>query len=103
MNFEIFKNYISAAQRYDNFDLFISAFKPEQADDMEILSEIYAISSLSLRQLRERYNLSRPALSKLLNIPLRTIENWESNTRDHHDIAPYLFLLIKYALLFTFK
>ena len=43
-----------------------------------------------IRSCREKYHLSRNSFSKLLGIPLRTVEDWESGRRKPPAYIPNL-------------
>lgn len=56
------------------------------------------IECLTIKELRTKYNLTQKALSDLLQIPKRTIENWEEGQRTP---AEYIIRLIEFYLEHT--
>ncbi len=76
------------SKRYLNVDQYISyinsiswaqgLYKANKARFIAQLREIYRISKIKLSDAREMSGLSRTELSKRLNIPRRTIEDWEA-------------------------
>ena len=51
---------------------------------------------MTIKELRKKAKLSRPQLSKLTDVPVRTIENWESGVNTPPD---YVEKSIKEAIL----
>ena len=45
---------------------------------------------MTIREIREKYNIKQAVMSKITGIPLRTIENWESGSRKHPPYMPDL-------------
>ena len=50
----------------------------------------YGRIDMTIKEIRERYNLTQEKLSELTGIPKRTIENWESGNRKPADYIPGL-------------
>lgn len=55
---------------------------------------------MTINEIRKAAGLTQSSMSKLLNIPLRTIENWDTGKRTPPD---YVVELIAYRLLGMLK
>lgn len=53
---------------------------------------------ITIRELRQQSKMSRADFSRLLNIPIRTLENWESEKKGKRQPPSYLIELIEYKL-----
>ena len=70
----------------------MNPFKLEEIAN--ILETIYQYSKETLKDIRERLNYSRVKFSREYNIPIRTIENWDTR----NNLTEYTEILIKYTL-----
>lgn len=102
MTYKLFLSLYSEALSYADTDMFISErgwqewmsdFPEEKLGSM--MHAIYFLANSDLKTIREKYGYSRAAFSRLFNIPIRSLENWDSGSRQMPD---YLKILICYAL-----
>lgn len=101
ISFKTFKCLYNEALEYDNFELYVaergwqSWMDPFEVDVVtEVLDSIYKIAREPLKSTRERSGYSRAAFSRTYEIPIRTVEDWDSKG----NIAKYTETLIKYTL-----
>ena len=98
---------ISEAVNYSNVDAFLSdmvnsvKFENEwisetefNPDTLTALKEIYWFANTSIHDIRQKYKIGRAEFCRMFNIPYRTVENWESDTDDHHKMPIYLKMAI---------
>ena len=52
----------------------------------------------SIKEMREHYGISRKELSDMTGIPYRTIENWETATKESRQVKDYLFNMISFVV-----
>ena len=52
----------------------------------------------SIKEMREHYGISRKELSDMTGIPYRTIENWETATKESRQVKDYLFKMIAFVV-----
>lgn len=99
MTYELFTQLYSEALEYSDVDMYIA--ERGWQDWMEafdnhgnILKDIYTLANSSLKEIRESHGYTRAAFAKEYNIPIRTLEDWESEKRT----APiYVSILIAYT------
>lgn len=102
MIYKLFLTLYSEALGYTDVDMFIGERGwQDWMDDYpteklrSLMQEIYFLADADLKTIRERYGYSRAAFARLFNIPIRSLENWDSGSRQMPD---YLKILICYAL-----
>lgn len=102
INYKTFKCLYNEALEYNDFELYVAergwqswmdAFDVDTV--VEVLDSIYKIAREPLRSARERLGYSRAEFSRVYEIHIRTVEDWESN-RNH--ISKHTETLIKYTL-----
>lgn len=102
INYELFLILYDEAKQYNSLEWFISE-RGWQAwmNDFEveviaqILEIIYEYSRCTIKDIRNKLNISRATFSRIYNIPIRTIENWDTIPSK---IPVYTEELIKYTL-----
>lgn len=103
INYKIFLQLYYEALEYKNFNMYMSErgwqdwMNPYEKDSdkiVEILKIIYSYGRKSIKEIREALNYSRANFSKIYNIPLRTLENWDTK----QNLTEYTETLIKYTL-----
>lgn len=100
MNYELFGKLYLDALEYDNLDTYVSTQEnKKQANDFnypdELLKGIYKLAYMSLQELRESKGLSRANFSRIYNISVDKLENWESLGGQ---VPIYVEILIAYSL-----
>lgn len=102
MNYKLFLSLYSEALGYADVDMYIAergwqgwmdGYPEEQLGSM--LQEIYFLANSDLKTIREERGYSRAEFSRLFNIPLRSLENWDAGSRK---MPEYVKALICYAL-----
>ena len=102
MTYKLFLSLYSEALGYADVDMFIvergwqdwmDEYPTEKVGTL--MQEIYFLANADLKTIREKYQYSRAAFSRLFDIPVRSLENWDSGIRQ---IPDYLKILICYAL-----
>lgn len=99
MKFELFSKLYAEALEYSDIDMYIAERGwQEWMNDFEnpgnVLTSTYTLAHGSIKEIRESNGFSRVAFSKSYNIPIRSLENWESGARK----APeYVKTLIAYT------
>ncbi|PZL71699.1 hypothetical protein CI088_11905 [Enterococcus plantarum] len=101
MKYELFATLYAEAQEYSNAEMYISErgwqewmnnYPEKQLG--HILSSIYDLAISSIKEIRESRKISRAAFSRMYNIPIRTLEDWDTEKRK---IADYNKMLIAYT------
>lgn len=102
MRYKLFLSLYSEALDYADADMYIAerGWQDWMSDYPEenlgtILQDIYFLANSDLKNVREEYGYSRAEFSRLFNIPLRSLENWDAGYRKMPD---YVKTLICYAL-----
>lgn len=102
MKYQLYVSLYSEALGYADIDMFVAERGwQEWMDDYPteklgtLMQEIYFLANTDLKTIREKYGYSRAAFARLFNIPIRSLENWDSGSRQMPD---YLKILICYAL-----
>lgn len=102
MNYELFITLYSEALEYDNLDMYIAERGwqdwMDKHDPTTVLPKIYKLAHGTLKNNRTEFNLNRASFSRLFRIPLRTVENWETETDSRREVPQYTRVLIDYAL-----
>ena len=57
------------------------------------------MQTLTIKNLRSLANMTQVQFSDYLDIPLTTIQNWESNSGNKRECKPYIINLIKEKLI----
>lgn len=103
MTYKLFLSLYSEALSYADTDMFIGErgwqdWMDEYPTEKlgTLMQEIYFLANSDLKTIRHKYGYSRAAFSRLFNIPIRSLENWDLGSRQMPD---YLKILICYALL----
>lgn len=76
------------------YKLFLSLYT-EALGNADVDQEISFLANSDLKTVREKYGYSRAAFSRLFNIPIRSLEDWDAERRKMPD---YVKALICYAL-----
>lgn len=101
LNYKIFIMLYGEAFEYENLDFYLyergwqdwmASFEPDEV--VAILNSIYRIARESLKDTRERLGYSRAEFSRIYNVPIRTLENWDKLNNS----PEYTEQLIKYSL-----
>lgn len=102
MTYKLFLSLYSEALGYADVDMFVAERGwQDWMDDQPteklgtLLQEIYFLANSDLKTIREKYGYSRAAFSRLFNIPIRSLEDWDAERRKMPD---YVKALICYAL-----
>ena len=102
IDYELFLILYDEAKQYNSLEWFISErgwqawmnnFEVEVI--AQILEIIYEYSRCTIKDIRNKLNISRATFSRIYNIPIRTIENWDTIPSK---IPVYTEELIKYTL-----
>lgn len=100
MKFELFKTLYVEALEYDDKEMYIAERGwqewMESHSPTEALETIWSLAKGTVKENREKCNLSRTAFSVRNNIPIRTLENWDSGVNAPQD---YVKMLIDYSLV----
>lgn len=101
MKFELFATLYKEALEYDDVDTYIAErgwqewmenFNSDQLGCT--LSTIYTLAQATVKEMREAKKMSRAQFSRIYDIPVRTLENWDSETRK---MTSYDKMLIAYT------
>ncbi|MBO0423876.1 helix-turn-helix domain-containing protein [Enterococcus plantarum] len=101
MKYDLFATLYAEAQEYSNVEMYIAErgwqewmdnYPSEQLGN--ILTSIYELATTSLKEIRESRKISRAAFSRVYNIPVRTLEDWDTEKRK---ITDYNKMLIAYT------
>lgn len=101
MKYELFATLYQEALEYTDLDMFVAErgwqewmdnFDNDKLGD--ILTTIYTLANMSIKEMRESKKLSRAQFSRIYNIPIRTLENWDGGTRK---MTSYDKMLIAYT------
>lgn len=101
MKYELFTTLYQEALEYDDLEMRIAErgwqdwmdnFNSDQLGN--ILTTIYNLSHMSIKEMRESEKMSRAQFSRIYNIPIRTLENWDAETRK---MTSYDKMLIAYT------
>ncbi|WP_373761271.1 helix-turn-helix domain-containing protein [Jeotgalibaca porci] len=101
MKFELFKTLYTEALEYgEDKEMYIAERGWQEwmqnYPPTETLEVIWSLAKGTVKENREKYNLSRAAFSRRNNIPTRTLENWDSGVNSPQD---YVKMLIDYTLV----
>lgn len=100
MEFKLFKTLYDEALASENYEMYVA--ERGWQDWMEIhppaetLEIIWSLAKGSVKENREKYNFSRAAFGIRNNIPIRTLENWDSGVNSPQD---YVKMLLDYSLV----
>lgn len=101
MKFSTFIRLYEEAKRA-NFEMFVaergwqSWMDPYDPNEIvDILSRIYHLANTPVDEIRKENGWSRPAMSRMYHIPVRTLESWAAGKRE---TQPYVDALLAYAL-----
>lgn len=104
MKFNEFRTHYNDAIETSTLELYIAEPGWESwMDNLDVdtivktMTTIYELSraNMEITELRKIVGFSRAEFSRLLGIPLRTLENWDSGVRSIND---YTFYMIAYIL-----
>lgn len=99
MKFELFKQLYSEALDYEELDMYIAERGwqewMEEFPPTPTLTEIFKLAHSTLKETRESLGISRASFSRMYNISVRNLENWDSGKVT---LLPYWKLLIDYSL-----
>lgn len=59
-----------------------------------------AKQQITIQELLNKSGMTKSEFAAYFNIPLRTLDNWITDSCNHRDCSPYLLNLIKYKLRF---
>lgn len=103
MTYKLFLSLYSEALGYADIDMFVAErgwqdwmneYPSEKIGPM--LQEIYFLANSDLKTIREKRGYSRAAFSRMFEIPVRTVQDWDAGRRNP---PSYVKQLICYALL----
>lgn len=57
------------------------------------------LDNMSIKDLRKKSGMSQSQFSSYLEIPLKTIQNWEAQSTEKRECKPYIINLIKEKLI----
>lgn len=100
MRFELFKQLYSEALEYEELDMYIAErgwqeWMNNDDDPAATLTAIFELANSTLKESRERTGLSRDGLANLIELPYRTLQDWELGNRKP---PAYVKMLIDYVL-----
>lgn len=103
IDYELFTRLYDEALSYKEVDFFIAERGWQEwmnlFDDVDMIAKIleiiYEYSRCTIKDIRNNLNVSRASFSRKYGIPLRTVEDWES---ERSKIPEYTEKLIKYTL-----
>ena len=107
MTYEDFRRLIMDASEFDSLDAYIAdvggsvpASVPD-ADVIRVLTDCYTYGhSRTAATIRGLTGMSKAAFARAWNVPLRTLENWESRTATNaRQAPPYVLDLLAYAVI----
>ena len=106
MNCQDFIRLLTDVSECGNFDTYVAEVGgslPPEIDDarlLPLLSDLWAYGQdRSVASLRKLSGLSRAAFARVYNIPLRTLENWESGSANARTAPQYVLDLLAYAVI----
>ena len=107
MNYQDFYRLLTDVSECDDFDTYaaeVGGSLPPEIDDarlLPLLSDLWAYGKdRNVATLRKLTGLSRAAFARVYNLPLRTLENWESSGSANARTAPqYVLDLLAYAVI----
>jgi len=101
MKYDLFATLYVEAQEYSNVEMYIAERGWQEWMDNypgehlgNILTSIYELATTPLKEIRESRKISRAAFSRIYNIPIRSLEDWDTDKRK---IADYNKMLIAYT------
>lgn len=106
IKYSIFLRLFKQAQEYDSLELYIAErgwegwmepfYNNGSVDGaVEVLTQVYTLARQSFSEMRVAAELSRAELSRIYNIPYRTLEAWETG---QNEPAFYLKVMYAYAI-----
>ena len=102
MTYKLFLSLYSEALGYADADMYVAErgwqeWMNEYPSEKlgSLLQNIFFLANSDLKTIREKYGYSRAAFSRLFNIPIRSLEDWDAGRRKMPD---YVKELICYAL-----
>ncbi|MBO1141398.1 hypothetical protein FQS87_15935 [Enterococcus avium] len=102
MTYKLFLSLYNEALGYVDVDMYVAErgwqdWMNDYPEDKvgSILQEIFFLANSDLKTIREERGYSRAAFSRLFNIPIRSLEDWDAERRKMPD---YVKALICYAL-----
>jgi len=100
MKFKLFRALYSEALEYDDFDLFVAErgyqdWMDNYENVAEVLEAIYELAHFTIKQTREKRNISQAAFGRIFTVPVRTLQNWDAGIRTP---PTYIKLLLDYAV-----
>ena len=101
MEFELFKTLYTEALEYsDDKEMYIAERGWQEwmqnYPPAETLEVVWSLAKGTIKENREKYNFSRAAFSRRNDIPIRTLENWDSGVNSPQD---YVKMLLDYTLI----
>ncbi|WP_375180243.1 helix-turn-helix domain-containing protein [Enterococcus rotai] len=101
MKYELFATLYQEAFGYDDLEMYIAERGWQEWMDSfdnnklgDILTSVYTLAKMTIKEMRETKKLSRAQFSRIYNIPIRTLENWDAETRK---MTSYDKMLIAYT------
>lgn len=101
INYFLFADLYDEALQYNDCELYIAERgwqewmdKFQSNEIILILESIFELSKKNITDIREMMDVSRAEFSRMLKIPLRSVENWELGQTKPSD---YLISLIAYS------
>nr|DAH33352.1 MAG TPA: putative transcriptional regulator [Caudoviricetes sp.] len=102
IDYELFSKLYNEAKQYNSLEWFVSERGWQEWMNLfdvdmiaKMLEIIYEYSRCTIKDIRNNLNISRASFSRKYGIPLRTIEDWDS---ERSKIPKYTAELIKYTL-----
>lgn len=110
MTYKDFRVLYGQATEYTDFDMYLAECGIQQITDkywdelddklVDDLRLIYDLSKMDFKDLRLKLGITQDAMFRAYGIPVRTINNWETEKRS---AAPYIIQLIAYTVFMIFK
>ena len=103
INYRTFIQLYNEALEYNDFEYYMSErawqewmniYKDKPDKIVEILKTTYSYAKKTIEEIRETLDYSRAKFSRVYNIPIRTLENWDAK----QNLTEYTETLIKYTL-----
>lgn len=105
LDYETYVQLFLEAEEYDNYEMYVAergwqewmnAFESEPDSISHILKAVYSLRTMSLQDMRSAAGIpSRVAMSRSYRIPLRTLENWDT---EDSTILQHTLLLVSYTI-----
>ncbi|WP_429949414.1 helix-turn-helix domain-containing protein [Enterococcus sp. AZ101] len=101
MKYELFATLYQEALEYNDVEMYIAERGwQDWMDSFDndklgvVLTAVYSLANMTIKEMRESKKMSRAQFSRVYNIPIRTLENWDAETRK---MTSYDKMLIAYT------